>query len=196
MRVLALVVCPLAVACGKVDSRVPDDAHVFDDAPDSIQDAPPPLYDAIYGSTWQFTVASGVSGWIAIANTSGDTLDLSTLEVIGVEDDHPTMALSATLTNEARPQLPFGMAAGELTPVTQQVTVDAQLLPEPRIDTDKTYLTFELLNFDNSADVTFDGAITIAIEGRRARLPMTFHVFDDGGTIFFEPSLGKRVSAP
>jgi hypothetical protein len=192
--------CMLVVAaCGSVNSNQrSDDAAVFEDAPAVEPDAPPgpPLYDAVYGSTWEFNVNQAVPGWIAIANTSDDTLDLTTLEIIGVEDDHPTMNLTAVLTADARPQLPFGMAAGELTPVTQRVTVDAGLLPEVRIDTGTTYLTFDLLNFDNAAEVTFAGAVTIAIEGRRAKLPMTFHVTPLNGGILFEPSLGKRVRAP
>lgn len=83
-----------------------------------------------------------------------------------------------------------------LTPVSRRVTVEAGLVSEPTIDTSADYVTFDLLNFNDSSDVTFNGKITLAIAQRTVELPMTFHVSPLTGPILFEPSLGRRVSAP
>src|SRR6185436_9344145 len=167
-----------------------------DAMPDARPDAAlPRIYDVVYGSTWEFNVNQEVSGWIAIVNTGTAALDLSTLRVLDVSDEHPTMNLTARVIS-ASTRLSPGQVGGQLTPVTKRVTVDAGLVTDPTVDTDVNYLGFDLLNFTNNTEVRFNGIITIDIANRAVQLPMVFHVTPFTGPILFEPSLGKRVSAP
>jgi hypothetical protein len=172
------------------------DAALVDAAPDASPDAArPKIYDIVYGSTWEFNVDQEVPGWIAIVNTGNAALDLSTLKVIDVTDDHPTMNLTARVIT-ASTRLQPGEVGGHLTPVTKRVTVDAGLVTDPTVDTSVDYLGFQLLNFTNSSEVRFNGAITIEIANRTVQLPMVFHITPFTGPILFEPSLGKRITAP
>lgn len=130
-----------------------------------------------------------------MSDTGTGALDLSTLRVLDVSDDHPTMNLTARVIS-ASTRLQPGQVGGHLTPVTKRVTVDAALIPDPTVDTSVDYLGFQLLNFTNSTEVRFNGTITIDIANRAVQLPMVFHVTPLTGPILFEPSLGKRISAP
>lgn len=207
-----LVAAVVAAGCGKVADDKPIDAAPSGDAPlvdaalvdaalvDASPDASPDaalprIYDVAYGSNWEFNVDQEVPGWIAIVNTGTASLDLSTLKVLDVTDDHPTMNLTARVIS-ASTRLQPGQVGGELTPVTKRVTVDAGLIPDPTVDTSVSYLGFQLLNFTNSTEVRFTGSITIEIANRPAQLPMVFHVTPLTSGILFEPSLGKRISAP
>ena len=202
-----LVTAVVAAGCGKVADDKPIDAppsgdaalvdaSLIDAAPDASPDAAlPRIYDVAYGSTWEFNVDQEVPGWIAIVNTGTGALDLSTLRVLDVSDDHPTMNLTARVIS-ASTRLQPGQVGGRLTPVTKRVTVDAGLIPDPTVDTTVDYLGFQLLNFTNSTEVRFNGTITIDIANRAVQLPMVFHVTPFTGPILFEPSLGKRISAP
>jgi hypothetical protein len=207
-----LVTAIVAAGCGKVaDDRQIDaappgdtpladaalvDATLVDAAPDASPDAAlPRIYDVAYGSTWEFNVDQEVPGWIAIVNTGNTALDLSTLRVIDVTDDHPTMNLTARVIS-ASTRLQPGQVGGHLTPVTKRVTVDAGLITDPTVDTSVDYLGFQLLNFTDSSEVRFNGSITIEIGSRAVTLPMVFHITPLTGPILFEPSLGKRISAP
>ena len=171
------------------------DGAMVDAGPDAMADAAlPKIYDIVYGSTWELNVDQAVTGWIVIVNTGTAPLDLSTLRVVGVSDDHPTMnltAIPAALTT----QLPPGKIGGQLTPVSQRVTVDAGLVAAPTEDTTTNYMAFQLLNFTDSPEVMIHGKITIQIGSRTAELPMTFHITKLDGPILFEPSLGQRISA-
>jgi hypothetical protein len=207
-----LVTAVVAAGCGEVaDARRIDagppgdtpladaalvDATLVDAAPDASPDAAlPKIYDVAYGSTWEFNVDQEVPGWIAIVNTGTTALDLSTLKVIDVTDDHPTMNLTARVIS-ASTRLQPGQVGGHLTPVTKRVTVDAGLITDPTVDTSVDYLGFQLLNFTDSSEVRFNGSITIEIGRRAVTLPMVFHITPLTGPILFEPSLGKRISAP
>ncbi|HEY0993249.1 MAG TPA: hypothetical protein VGD80_39625 [Kofleriaceae bacterium] len=177
------------------DAALVDAAHV-DAAPDASPDAAlPRIYDIVYGSNWEFTVDQEVPGWIAIVNTGTASLDLSTLRVLDVSDDHPTMNLTARVIS-ASTRLQPGQVGGHLTPVTKRVTVDAGLVSDPTVDTSVDYLGFQLLNFTDTTEVRFNGTITIEIANRAVQLPMVFHITPFTGPILFEPSLGKRISAP
>jgi hypothetical protein len=201
----------VAVGCGKVaedriDAAPPPvdgaaidgaavDGALVDAGPDAMVDAAlPKVFDIVYGSTWELNVDQAVPGWIVIVNTGTAPLDLSTLRVIGVSDDHPTMNLTATPA-QLTTQLAAGQIGGQLTPVSHRVTVEAGLVAEPTIDTTKDYMTFQLLNFTNTSEVMIHGNITIQIGSRTAELPMTFHITPLTGGILFEPSLGQRISA-
>jgi hypothetical protein len=188
-----------AVGCGSVSSppSMIDAATAIDAAPnvDAAPDAAPRIYDVAYGSTWEFNVNQAVPGWITLINTGTAALDLSTLRVVSVSDEHPTMNLTASV-NAVTTRLGVGQVGGHLTPVSRRVTVEAGLVTEPTVDTSADYVTFDLLNFSDSNDVTFNGTITLEIAGRRVELPMTFHVSPLTGPVLFEPSLGRRVSAP
>jgi hypothetical protein len=202
-----LVAAVVLAGCGKVaDDRPIDaapsgdaalvDAALVDAAPDASPDAArPKIYDIAYGSTWEFNVDQEVTGWIAIVNSGTAALDLSTLRVLDVSDEHPTMNLTARVIS-ASARLQPGQVGGQLTPVTRRVTVDAGLITAPTVDTTVNYLGFQLLNFTDAAEVRFNGTITIDIAGRAVQLPMVFHVTPLNGPVLFEPSLGKRVSAP
>lgn len=189
-----------AIGCGSVSSPpggMIDAATPIDAVPsvDAAPDAAPRIYDVAYGSTWEFNVNQAMTGWITIINTGTAALDLSTLKVVSVSDEHPTMNLTASV-NAVTTRLAVGQVGGHLTPVSRRVTVDAGLVTEPTVDTSADYVTFDLLNFNDSNDVTFNGKITLEIAQRSVELPMTFHVSPLTGPILFEPSLGKRVSAP
>jgi len=172
------------------------DAALVDAAPDASPDAAlPRIYDIVYGSNWEFTVDQEVPGWIAIVNTGTASLDLSTLRVLDVSDDHPTMNLTARVIS-ASTRLQPGQVGGHLTPVTKRVTVDAGLVSDPTVDTSVDYLGLQLLNFTDTTEVRFNGTITIEIANRAVQLPMVFHITPFTGPILFEPSLGKRISAP
>jgi hypothetical protein len=204
---LVLVAAVVSAGCGKVaDDRSIDappsgdaalvDAALVDAGPDASPDAARPrIYDVAYGSTWEFNVDQEVTSWIAIVNTGTAALDLSTLRVLDVSDEHPTMNLTARVIS-ASTRLQPGQVGGRLSPVSKRVTVDAGLITDPTVDTTDDYLGFQLLNFTNATEVRFNGTITIDIAGRAVDLPMVFHVTPLTGPILFEPSLGKRVSAP
>jgi len=186
-------------AAATIDSAPADgaaiDGTMIDAGPDAMVDAAlPKVYDIVYGSTWELNVDQAVPGWIVIVNTGTAPLDLSTLSVVGVSDDHPTMNLTASPA-QLTTQLAAGKIGGQLTPVSHRVTVEAGLVAEPNVDTTTDYMTFQLLNFDNSSEVMVHGKITIQIGSRTAELPMTFHITPLNGGILFEPSLGKRISA-
>jgi hypothetical protein len=183
-----------AIDGAAIDGAAVDGTPV-DAGPDAMVDAAlPKVYDVVYGSTWELNVDQAVPGWIVIANTGTAALDLSTLRVIGVSDDHPTMNLTATPA-QLTTRLAAGKIGGQLTPVSQRVTVDAGLVAAPTVDTTTDYMTFQLLNFTNSSEVMVHGKITIQIGSRTAELPMTFHITPLNGPILFEPSLGQRISA-
>jgi len=210
-----LVAAVVAAGCGNVaddrqiDAAAPPsgdaplvdaplvDAALVDASPDARPDAAlPRIYDIAYGSTWEFNVDQEVPGWIAIVNTGTTALDLSTLRVLDTSDEHPTMNLTARVLTASTRLLQPAQVGGQLTPVTKRVTVDAGLVTDPTVDTMVNYLGFQLLNFTSSSEVRFNGTITIEIGGRAATLPMVFHVTPLTGPILFEPSLGKRISAP
>jgi hypothetical protein len=184
-----------AIVDGAQDDGAMVDGAMVDAGPDAMVDAArPKAYDIVYGSTWELNVDQAVPGWIVIVNTGTPPLDLSTLRVIGISDDHPTMNLTAT-PGRLTTQLAAGQIGGHLTPVSERVTVDAGLVAAPMIDTTVDYMTFQLLNFTNTTEVMVHGTITIQIGSRTAELPMTFHITPLSGPILFEPSLGQRVSA-
>src|SRR5262245_61147523 len=206
------VTAVVAAGCGKVADDKPIDAPSSNDAPlvdgslvdaalvDAAPDASPDaalprIYDVVYGSNWEFTVDQEVPGWIAIVNTGTSALDLFTLRVLDISDDHPTMNLTARVIS-ASTRLQPGQVGGHLTPVTKRVTVDAGLVSDPTVDTSVDYLGFQLLNFTDATEVRFNGVITIDIANRAVQLPMVFHITPFTGPILFEPSLGKRISAP
>jgi len=163
-----LVAAVVAAGCGNVaddrqiDAAAPPsgdaplvdaplvDAALVDASPDARPDAAlPRIYDIAYGSTWEFNVDQEVPGWIAIVNTGTAALDLSTLRVLDVSDEHPTMNLTARVIS-ASTRLSPGQVGGQLTPVTKRVTVDAGLVTDPTVDTTVDYLGFQLLNFTDT----------------------------------------------
>src|ERR1041384_7086005 len=149
-----------AIDGAAVDGAVVDAAMV-DAGPDAMVDAAlPKVFDIVYGSTWELNVDQAVPGWIVIVNTGTAPLDLSTLRVIGVSDDHPTMNLTASPARLTT-QLAAGKIGGQLTPVSHRVTVEAGLVAEPNVDTTVDYMTFQLLNFTNTTEVMVHGKITI-----------------------------------
>src|SRR5262245_46461512 len=188
---------PSTIDAPSAIDAAPVDAALIDASPDASPDAAlPRIYDVVYGSNWEFTVDQEVPGWIAIVNTGTAPLDMSTLRVLDTADDHPTMNLTARVLRPSTTRLQPGQVGGQLTPVTKRVTVDAGLVSDPTVDTDVDYLGFQLLNFTDATEVRFNGVITIDIANRAVQLPMVFHITPFTGPILFEPSLGKRISAP
>jgi len=169
MRKLALIIAVVAMGCSGKERA----------------------FDVAYSSEWKFSVAGPVSGYLVVVNTSEDPLNLSTLQIKNVSDDHASASLAISVTPSNAIIQP-GKAAGFVTPLSQKVLLDSGIVKEPRVETSSDLLNIEILNF---TDGTYDFHATaeMSLDGVTTALPLTIHVVP-GPEIYADPMIGKRVA--
>jgi len=147
------------------------------------------VFDIAYPNEWRFSVAGPISGYFLAINTNNVALDMTTLELKSIDDDHPSAIVRVTVTPSPTVIEP-ATVGGALTPLSRQVLLDSGLVTEPRSDTASDYLTLEIENAPNGTyDINVD--LIIAIDSIRIPMPMTIHMVPLT-TVFADPLIGKR----
>lgn len=178
--------CPSGLSWGELSTDIAGECVVPLDA--GVDAQAEPAFGVVYASTWRFSVAGPVGSFTQIVNTSNQPLDLSTLVVTRLGDDHSTAVVRVTATPSSAVLSP-GTAGGALSPLAQAAFVG--LVSEPRDDVDSSYLSIELLNApEGTYDIHVD--LQIGLDGRELALPMTLHVVP-GPTVFADPESGNRL---
>lgn len=149
-------------------------------------------FDLAYPSQWTFSVEGPVSGYLLVVNTGIGPLQLDTLHVDAVTDDHP----QATVQIDTKPftarKLEPGEAGGQLSLLSKSLLVDSGLVAEPLVDTSSDYLSIGLVD---APEGTYDVHATakLSIAHQQVTLPFTIHVVP-GPTVYADPAGGSRVS--
>ncbi|MBK7078177.1 MAG: hypothetical protein IPH44_38520 [Myxococcales bacterium] len=167
------------------------------DAPVVAIDAPvdaPGLaaYDIAYPAEWRMSVQGPATSFIVIVNTGPSPLSLSTFQVTGLSDDHPTAVVRVTSPGSFGDTLQPDTAAGALSGLAETLLIGSGLVPEAWSVRTTDFLSLELLNAPAG---TYDIAVnlTVELDGRPASLPMTIHVVP-GPTIYLDPLVGRRLT--
>ena len=185
--------CPGGMRWSDYDVEEPISGACVVPSLDAGIDAPGlPAYDIAYPSEWRMSVAGPTSGFIVIVNTGTAPLSLSTFQVVGLSDDHPTAVVRITTPGSFGETIPTDAAAGFLSGLSEQLLIGAGLVPEPWNLRTSNFLSLELIN---APPGTYDIAVSLAVEldGRPAALPMTIHVVP-GPTVYLDPLVGRRVT--
>jgi len=163
------------------------DAHV-----DAALDAPGAhAFDIAFPNEWRFSVAGPIRGYFLAINTSNADLDMNTLELKSIDDDHPTAIVRVTVIPSPT-LIPPGRVGGALSGLSAQLLVDSGLVTEPRSDTTSDYLTLAVENApDGTYDINVD--LVIALDGIRIPMPMTIHVVPFT-VIYAVPLVGTRIA--
>ncbi len=194
----ALLLATLAAGC-QFDrpSDIGDAGTDATDAPAVAVDAPadaPGLaaYDIAYPAEWRMSVSGPATSFIAIVNTGPSPLSLSTFQVTGLSDDHPTAVVRVTSPGSFGDTIAPDNAAGRLSGLAEALLISSGLVMEPWSVRTTDFLSLELLN---TPPGTYDIAVnlTVELDGRPASLPMTIHVVP-GPTIYLDPLVGRRLT--
>ncbi len=159
---------------------------------DAMTDAPGVhAFDIAYPNEWRFSVAGPISGYFLAINTSAADLNMSSLELKSIEDDHPTAIVRINVTPSPT-LIPTGQVGGHLTPLSEQTLIGTGLVTEPRADTMSDYLS---LAIENAPDGMYDIAVdlVIAIDDVRIAMPITIHMVPLT-VVFADPLIGKRIA--
>lgn len=157
---------------------------------DAVIDAGVRAFEVAYPDEWRFSVPGPISGYFLAINTSNADLDMNTLELKSLDDDHPTAIVRVTISPSTT-LIPPGFVGGALSGLSTQILVNSGLVPESRYDTTSDYLT---LAIENAPDAMYDVHVdlVIAIGGIRIPMPMTIHMLPSG-SIYANPLAGTRV---
>ncbi|MCE9574541.1 MAG: hypothetical protein K8W52_15440 [Deltaproteobacteria bacterium] len=152
---------------------------------------PDPAFDVAYPAAWTFSVSGPADGFLVVVNTSDKPLDMHTLAVTSVSDDHPSAEVRATVSATPRAVIPPGMAGGLLSGLSRDLMVSSGLVPEAFSDSSTSYLALELTN---APPGTYDIAakVSLTLDGRDVALPLTIHVVP-GPTVYLDPADRRRV---
>ncbi len=165
------------------------DQAVVDAGIDARPDAGLKAFDVVYPSEWQFSVTGQVSGYFMVIATGSAAVDMSTLHVKSIDDDHPTAFV--TVTGGGSTSVPTGYAGGVLTPVSKALFVTSGLVPEYVSDEDD-YLTFEIENAP-AGTYDFHATVTVVVENIEIPLAMTIHILPMPD-IWADPVVAKRIA--
>lgn len=148
-------------------------------------------YDVAYPKEWKFSVPGPVSGYFLAINTSVTPLNMNSLVVRSIDDDHPTAAVRVT-ASAVGSSVPPGAAGGKLTGLAKMVLVDSGLVTEPRADEDTDYLNIELINApDGTYDIHVD--LKLSLDNADFSMPMVIHVVPTG-VVYADPLVGDRLT--
>jgi hypothetical protein len=110
------------------DAQVPDA---------SVLDAATASFDVGYINVWRLgTDATSMSAyhWVRVANMGTSPLDLSTMAITNVSDDHNQIVVTVSVEPGITTQLNPGYSAGSLIPSTAQLIVNSGVMNEPAQD--------------------------------------------------------------
>jgi len=154
-------------------------------------DAGKPAFDIAYPNEWKFSVAGPISGYLLIINKDVVPLNTSSLVLTSQSDDHPTAVVRVTVTAPDATIAP-GSAGGSLSMLSKTVLVDSGLVTEPRVQTSLDFLTLEITNAP-VGNYDIHATVIIQLDNINVTMPLTIHIVDDGGTIWADPLVGKRL---
>lgn len=151
---------------------------------------PPPAYDLAYPNVWRRSVVDELPFDLMIVNTTDHPIQMSSLILTSVTDDHPLATVRMKLGSLSS-AVPVGMAGGSIVPIAEPLLIDSGLVTEPRADTMTSYLAYEIVDTPGG---TYDIAADVGLEldGVAAQLHFVVHMVT-GPTIFAQPELATRT---
>ena len=148
-------------------------------------------YDVAYPKEWKFSIAGPVSGYFLVINTAVTPLEMNSLVVKSLSDDHPT-AVVRIMASAVATSVPPGAAGGMLSGLSKMLLVDSGLVTETRADINTDYLNIELVNApDGTYDIHVD--LKLGLDNADISMPMTIHVVPSGD-IYADPVVAQRLT--
>jgi len=153
-------------------------------------------FDVVYVSAWHFSISAPlVGGFAYIINTGPETLDLATLRVVSVTDDHAVAVVGATVS-PPHVMLSPGAAAMSVVPILDP------LVPERRITIappDDIYFWLDISGLSGPLQETVDihATVTISLDDVEITLPTMTLNMESGldPVVYAEAVSGARVAA-
>ncbi|HUQ06318.1 MAG TPA: hypothetical protein VM261_27635 [Kofleriaceae bacterium] len=203
--ILALIVVPVLVACGRRDDAADVDAGDVEvdagetdagdidaaaiDGPtidaidvDVLITGPATPFDVAYANAWTFRGVTGaMSQSIAVVinpTTGTEPLDLTGFQVVSVVDDHPQAVFQFRIEVPAAAAVPVGNAAGSLSPAAD--THVTPMVHEPRTDTDAPSLTMEWGNLTMAVNATVNVTAVLRNGSQQVTLPFVLTLSTSG----------------
>lgn len=149
-------------------------------------DAPPPTapFDIAYTNRWTITNTTGVgAGWIGLIvnkSTTGQSMDLNTLQVVSFTDDHPNINFSFMILNAATYVLPAQQAGGMMS--SGAAAVVDPLVSETRFNTSRPTFDFTLNMIPQPIDVTVNASAVVRHGNQQATLTFQFLIQSSGSS--------------
>lgn len=150
-----------------------------------------PAFDVAYPSVWRRSVPDQLPFDLIVINTSTSPLSMSSLVLKSISDDHPTATVRfilAPLSTTVATQ----RAGGLIVPLAEPVLIGSGLVPETRVDTNTSYVDYEIVDpAPGTYDITADAILTL--DGIDVPLHFVIHMVP-GPTIYADPEQGTRAS--
>jgi hypothetical protein len=179
------------VAEHPVDAGIdaPRDAMLIDAAPGQNR------FDVAYVDQWRVNTSAtsmNATGWMRIANLGAQSLDVSTMTITNVSDDHAQMEVSVTIDAVGPTALAPGFSSGALTGGAYSLVVDK--MNEPVEDPTVSLLRISIPSVAPSGTwLVMNASATLRIGNAYAILPITVTSTAPGTS--YTPYTARRVSS-